>query len=59
MHRSRPTTKVRQFLSAQEGTTAIEYSIIAAGIGIALIGAFTAFGGALVGLWTRVMTALA
>jgi pilus assembly protein Flp/PilA len=58
MHCSMPSTKLRRFLSAQDGTTAIEYSIIAAGIGIALIGAFTAFGDALVALWTRVATAL-
>jgi pilus assembly protein Flp/PilA len=59
MHRLMPTTKVRRFLSAQDGTTAIEYSIIAAGIGVALIGAFAAFGDALLALWTRVATALA
>ncbi len=58
MHRLMPTTKIRRFPSAQDGTTAIEYSIIAAGIGIALIGAFSAFGDALVALWTRISTVL-
>lgn len=58
MHCPSPKWKIGRFLSAQDGTTAIEYSLIAAGIAVALIGAFNAFGTALVTLWTRVLTGL-
>ncbi len=39
-------TTIRRFLSAQHGTTAIEYAIIASGISIAIITGVTTLGSA-------------
>lgn len=58
MHSPLPTKKARSFLSAQDGTTAIEYSLIAGGIAIALIGAISTFGTALTTFWTNFAAAL-
>jgi pilus assembly protein Flp/PilA len=45
---------VRRFLSAQEGATAIEYAVIAAGIGGVLVAVITALGGSVAGKWNAV-----
>jgi len=37
-------TNVRRFLSNEEGSTAIEYALIAAGISIAVVGAVNTLG---------------
>lgn len=58
MHGPSQSNKVRQFLSARDGTTAIEYSLIAGGIAIALIGAINNFGSALTTFWTNFAAAL-
>ena len=44
MHRPMSTTNVRRFLSNEEGSTAIEYALIAAGISIAVVGAVNTLG---------------
>ena len=45
---------IRRFRSAQDGATAIEYAIIAAGIGGAIIATVTTLGGSLKTMWTNV-----
>jgi pilus assembly protein Flp/PilA len=47
---------VTRFTADDAGATAIEYGLIAALIAVALIGAFTAFGTNLTGLFTHVQT---
>ena len=42
---------VRQFISDDEGATAIEYGLIAALIAVTLIAAFVIFGDALMGMF--------
>lgn len=44
MHRLMSMTNVRRFLSNEEGSTAIEYALIAAGISIAVVGAVNTLG---------------
>jgi pilus assembly protein Flp/PilA len=39
-----PNVTIRRFLPAREGTTAIEYALIAAGISIAIIGGVSTVG---------------
>ena len=46
--------QAERFLSAQDGTTAIEYAVIASGIAGAIIVSFNALGGKVVALWTAV-----
>lgn len=46
--------RAERFLSAQEGTTAIEYAVIASGIAGAIIVAVNALGGKVVEMWTAV-----
>jgi pilus assembly protein Flp/PilA len=48
----------RRFLSAQDGATAIEYALIAAGIAGAIIAAVTTLGGSVNVMWTSVKNAL-
>jgi pilus assembly protein Flp/PilA len=43
---------IRQFLRDERGATAIEYALIASLIGMVIIGAVTAIGGALSGTFT-------
>jgi len=50
----RSTADVRRFLNSQDGATAIEYAIIAAGIAGAIIAAVTALGGSVTAMWTAV-----
>ena len=45
---------IRRFLTAQEGATAIEYTMIAAGIAGVLVAAITALGGSVAGQWNAV-----
>ena len=46
--------KVDRFLPAQEGTTAIEYALIAAGIAGVLIAVITNIGGSMITMWTSI-----
>ena len=54
MRRLNSTTTLRRFLSAKEGTTAIEYAMIASGIAGALIATVTTLGGSVTTMWTSV-----
>ncbi len=47
-----------EFLANEEGTTAIEYGLIAALISVAAIAAMTAVGGSLTGTFTKVSNSL-
>jgi Flp pilus assembly pilin Flp len=47
-------TAIRRFLPAQEGATAIEYAVIAAGIAGVLIAIVNTLGGQLVVMWTSI-----
>jgi len=57
MRRLIPTDQVRRVLSAQEGATAIEYALIAAGIAGALVAVITTLGGSVNTMWTTVANA--
>lgn len=48
----------RDFLKREDGATAIEYGLIAAGIAVILIGMFAAFGPAFTDLFNRIVTGL-
>jgi pilus assembly protein Flp/PilA len=50
---------LNRFLKNEEGTTAIEYGLIAALISVAAIAAMTAVGGSLTGTFTQVSNSLA
>jgi pilus assembly protein Flp/PilA len=52
------TSELRRFMSAREGTTVIEYGVIATGIAVAIIAAVTALGGSVKSMWTVVASAL-
>ena len=43
--------QIRRFLPAQEGTTAIEYALIAAGIAGVLVAIITQIGGQMSTMW--------
>lgn len=45
---------IRRFLFAQEGATAIEYTVIAAGIAGVLVATITALGGSVAAKWDAV-----
>jgi len=49
-----PKAQIARFLPAQDGTTAIEYAVIASGIAGVLIAAITSLGGTVSGMWTSV-----
>jgi pilus assembly protein Flp/PilA len=51
MRRLVPNCKIRSFLPAQEGTTAIEYALIAAGIAGVLVAVITQLGGQMTAMW--------
>jgi pilus assembly protein Flp/PilA len=51
-------TTLRSFIKDESGATAIEYGLIAALVAVGLIGALTALGGALQGIFNSVSTAL-
>lgn len=44
--------KFREFLADESGATAIEYGLIAALVGVAIIGGLRAFGNQTDGAWT-------
>ena len=52
------STTVRRFLRSQDGATAIEYALIAAGIAGAIMAAVTTLGGNVNQMWTNVKNAL-
>jgi len=51
-------TKLYRFLKDDSGVTAIEYGLIAAGIGVAIVVVVFTVGSALVGIFTTVETKL-
>ncbi len=44
MRRFFPSAQIARFLPAQEGTTAIEYAVIASSVSVAILGAITTLG---------------
>lgn len=48
MNSPRPMRDLRELFRDDRGTTAIEYAVIATGVSVAIIGAVTAVGSALV-----------
>ena len=56
MHRF--ARELRRFLAACDGTTAIEYGVIATGVAVAIIVAVNALGASVKVMWTAVATAL-
>jgi pilus assembly protein Flp/PilA len=48
----------QKFLKDESGATAIEYGLIAALVAVAIVGALTALGTSLTGLFTKVNTDL-
>lgn len=54
MRRFFATLRARRFIAAQEGTTAIEYAVIASGIAGVLIATVTSLGGSVSTIWTTV-----
>lgn len=50
--------KIRDFLKDESGATSIEYALIAAGIGIAIVATATTLGTNLNAKWSTVATAL-
>lgn len=54
MRRFINSPRARRFPAAQEGTTAIEYAIIASGIAGVLIAAVTTLGGSVSTMWTTI-----
>lgn len=52
------STAIRRFLRDEGGATAIEYALIAAGVGGAIVLAVTTLGGSVSAMWTTVGTAL-
>ena len=57
MRRFIPKAQFRRLLAAQDGTTAIEYAIIASGIAGVLIATVATLGGSLKAMWTAVAAA--
>jgi pilus assembly protein Flp/PilA len=58
MRRFIPKAQVRRFLTAQDGTTAIEYSIIASGVACVLVATVVTLGDKVNIIWTSVANAL-
>jgi pilus assembly protein Flp/PilA len=52
------STAVARFLRDDSGATAIEYAMIASGVGVAIAAAVTGLGSGVKGLFTTVSTAL-
>lgn len=52
------TTMLKRFLSDEQGATAIEYGLIAAGISVAIITVVSTLGSSLNATFTSVQTAL-
>jgi pilus assembly protein Flp/PilA len=51
-------TRLQNFLREESGVTAIEYGLIAAGIGVAIVTVVFTVGSALVGIFSTVQTKL-
>ena len=51
-------TAVLRFLRSQDGATAIEYALIAAGVAAALVATINTLGGNVNQMWTNVKNAL-
>ena len=51
-------TIAKKFLKDESGATAIEYGLIAALVAVAIVGALTALGTGLTGMFTKVNTDL-
>jgi pilus assembly protein Flp/PilA len=49
---------LRRFARDEGGATAIEYALVASGIGVAAAGAITSLGTNVKGLYTKVLTAM-
>ena len=58
MRRTTSADQIRHFLCAEDGATAIEYALIAAGIAGAIIAVVTSLGGSVNVMWTSVKNAL-
>ena len=58
MRRLMSADQARGFLSAEDGATAIEYALIAAGIAGAIVAVVTSLGGLVNVMWTSVKNAL-
>ena len=58
MRRTTSVDQIRRFLSAEDGATANEYALIAAGIAGAIIAVVTSLGGSVNVMWTSVKNAL-
>lgn len=54
MRRFISAEQIRRLLPAQEGATAIEYALIAAGVAAAIVAGVTALGGSVNNTWTSV-----
>ena len=52
-------SRIRLLFACRRGATAIEYGLIAALIGIAIVGSLRALGGGTGGMWTNLSTTLA
>jgi pilus assembly protein Flp/PilA len=50
--------KIHRFLRGESGATSIEYALIAAGIGIAIVATVNSLGTSVNTMWTTVSTAL-
>lgn len=53
-----PVVKIGDFLKDESGATSIEYALIAAGIGIAIVATVTTLGRNVNVMWSTVATAL-
>jgi pilus assembly protein Flp/PilA len=56
--RTKLENALRRFLSRQDGATAIEYALIAAGVAAAIVITVNALGVSVVNMWTAVANAL-
>lgn len=54
----RLSAKIRNFFRDDSGATSIEYALLAAGVGIAVVATVTTLGGNVNAMWTTVATAL-
>jgi pilus assembly protein Flp/PilA len=50
--------QLRRFADDESGATAIEYALVASGIGVAAAGAIASLGTNVKGLYTKVLTAM-
>ena len=57
MSKARLNRSLRRFLADEDGTTAVEYAIIAAGVGGAIVVVVSTLGGSVSGMWDIVKKA--